>query len=109
MKSSTYEMEISKADGKMFIVAANKSKHSEHYIIELESEKGEEILAEFNNNFETISSNLKVISRRLVLLNPKVAEAQRLRGRTSSVKQRRISKVSRLSMSNYPDIIILKM
>ena len=59
--ASIYELEISKTKEKMYIAAVNKTQHSEHYIIDLEVEKGEEILKEFNNQLEYISQNLHVI------------------------------------------------
>jgi hypothetical protein len=72
--SWSFEIEISKTIEKMYIAAVNRFKHSEFYVIDLESTKGDQILQEFNNDFDQISTNLQIISRRLVLLNPKLAE-----------------------------------
>lgn len=58
----------------MYIAAVNRFKHSEFYVIDLESAKGDQILQEFNNDFDQILTNLQIISRRLVLLNPKLAK-----------------------------------
>jgi len=55
-------------------MAVRCNKHSEHYIIELDLSKGEMILQEFGNDYSKISDNLQVMSRRLVLLNPKVSK-----------------------------------
>lgn len=95
MKENKYEVEISQTEDKMFIAAANKVKHSEHYLIELDKDKGEEILKEFNNNFQVILDNLKVISRRLVLLNPNINDPKRAnttRNRTRKKNFRKLNK-----------------
>ncbi len=75
--ASEYEIEISEAQGKMYIAAANQTKHKEHYLIELDVEKGEQILQEFKTDFQAILDSLQIISRRLVLLNPNMSENKR--------------------------------
>lgn len=97
MRSSTYEIEISESGQhqKMYIAAANKAKHSEHYLIELDVQKGEQILQEFKTNFNVILENLQVISRRLVLLNPNIKEEKRATTTRNCSRKRRLNKMGK--------------
>jgi len=53
----------------MFI-AAYDVESSQSYLIELPDKRAQDILTEFDNNYEFLASSLKVMSNRLVLLNP---------------------------------------
>lgn len=64
-----YIVEISSNNSYMFI-AAYDVESPESLLIELTEKKAQEILAEFNNDYENIASSLQVINKRLVLLNP---------------------------------------
>lgn len=54
-----------------FYVAAYDVDSPESLLINLPTEKAEPILNEFSSDFELMACNLKVMDKRLVLLNPK--------------------------------------
>lgn len=101
MAGGHYEIEIAKTDKSMFIAAVNKNKHSENFTIELELSKGEEILKEFNNDYSLIEQNLQIMSRRLVLLNPKIVEKPRMKtkNRSKNSSHKKLDKTARATQS----------
>jgi hypothetical protein len=64
-----YIVEISKIPDSLLIAAFDHGS-PENYIIELQNPKDEEIMKEFNGDYELLSENLNIMNRRLVLLNP---------------------------------------
>ena len=52
-------------------IAAFDLNSPESLLIKLPDDKAKEIMTQFNNDWDFIASSLQVISKRLVLLNPK--------------------------------------
>eukprot|EP00347_Sterkiella_histriomuscorum_P015405 403357145 len=76
--SGYYIVEISSNNSYLFI-AAYDVESPESLLIELPEKKAQEILNEFQNDYESMATSLQVINKRLVLLNPKFAgQKQRL-------------------------------
>lgn len=50
----------------------------ESLLIELPERRAQEILNEFNNDYEGMASSLQVMNKRLVLLNPKFVNQKRI-------------------------------
>ncbi|CDW74082.1 UNKNOWN [Stylonychia lemnae] len=76
--SGYYIVEISSNNSFLFI-AAYDVESPESLLIELPEKKAQEILQEFQNDYEHMAGSLQVINKRLVLLNPKfVNQKQRL-------------------------------
>jgi len=69
MGNGYYIVEISSNNSCLFI-AAYDVESPESLLIELNENKAEEIMKEFNNDYETMASCLQIMNRRLVLLNP---------------------------------------
>ena len=69
MGNGYYIVEISSNNSCLFI-AAYDVESPESLLIELNENKAEEIMKEFSNDYETMASCLKIMNRRLVLLNP---------------------------------------
>ena len=64
-----YIVEISSNNTHLFI-AAYDVESPESLLIELPEKRAQEILKEFNNDYEAMASSLQVMNKRLVLLNP---------------------------------------
>jgi len=62
--------------GFLYIAAFDLSS-PESLLIKLPDDKAKEIMTQFNNDWDFIASSLQVISKRLVLLNPKYLNSQR--------------------------------
>ncbi len=69
MGNGYYIVEISSNNSCLFI-AAYDVESPESFLIELSEKKAEDIMKEFNNDYESMSSCLQIMNRRLVLLNP---------------------------------------
>jgi len=69
MGNGYYIIEISSNNSCLFI-AAYDVESPESFLIELTEKKAEDIMREFNNDYEVMSSCLQIMNRRLVLLNP---------------------------------------
>jgi len=67
--SGYYIVEISSNNTHIYI-AAYDVESPESLLIELPEKRAQEILKEFNNDYEQLASALQVVQRRLVLLNP---------------------------------------
>ena len=52
------------------LVCAFHTSSAENFIIDLKPPKDEEILNQFENDFEFLAENLSILNKRLVLLNP---------------------------------------
>ena len=63
-------VEISKTDTNLYLAAFDIDT-PESLLINLTMDKAEPILTEFDSDFELMANNLKVMDKRLVLLNPK--------------------------------------
>ena len=64
-----YIVEISSNNTHLFI-AAYDVESPESLLIELPERRAQDILNEFQNDYETMASSLQVMNKRLVLLNP---------------------------------------
>ena len=69
MGNGYYIIEISSNNSCLFI-AAYDVESPESFLIELTEKKAEDIMREFSNDYEVMSSCLQIMNRRLVLLNP---------------------------------------
>lgn len=69
MGDGYYIIEISSNNSCLFI-AAYDVESPESLLIELSEKKAEDIMKEFNNDYERVASCLEIMNRRLVLLNP---------------------------------------
>lgn len=72
-----YIVEISSNNTHLFI-AAYDVESPESLLIELPDDRAKDILAEFNQDYESMANSLQVMNKRLVLLNPKFANQKRL-------------------------------
>ena len=63
-------VEVSTFDGFLFI-AAFDTDSPESLLIELQEDRANEIMREFNNDYKHLANSLQVMNKRLVLLNPK--------------------------------------
>ena len=69
MGQGYYIVEISSNNTHVFI-AAYDVESPESLLIELPDKRAQEILKEFDNDYEAMSNSLQVMNKRLVLLNP---------------------------------------
>ena len=72
-----YIVEISTNNTHLFI-AAFDVESPESLLIELPEKKAQDILKEFQNDYEQMASSLQVMNKRLVLLNPKFIQQRRI-------------------------------
>ena len=71
-EGGVYRVDIATTDGKNMFIAAYDVDSPESLLIEIgDEEKKEQILKQFDGSLETLADSLQVISKRLVLLNPK--------------------------------------
>ena len=61
-------MLISQTDD--LVISAQHTELPDSFIIEIESTKVEHLINEFNNDFASMASHLKIMNKRMVLLNP---------------------------------------
>lgn len=59
-------------------VAAYDVESPESLLIELPEKRAQEILREFQNDYERMACSLQVMNKRLVLLNPKFVQQKKL-------------------------------
>lgn len=57
-------------------VAAYDVESPESLLIEIPEKRAEEILSQFNHNYDEIANNLSISNKRLILLNPKYFAAR---------------------------------
>lgn len=69
MGQGYYIVEISSNNTHLFI-AAYDVESPESLLIELPDDRAKDILAEFNQDYESMANSLQVMNKRLVLLNP---------------------------------------
>ena len=71
-----YKVEISESEQPKchLMIAAFSETSKESLLISLNKERAEEILKEFNNDYELMTSSLQVSEQRLYLLNPTYAK-----------------------------------
>ena len=70
-------VEISSNNTHLFI-AAYDLESPESLLIELPERRAQDILNEFQNDYEAMANSLQVMNKRLVLLNPKFASQKRM-------------------------------
>jgi len=68
--SGYYIVEISSSSSNLFI-AAYDVESTESFLITLPDKRANELMVEFENNYELMASSLQVMNKRLYLLNPK--------------------------------------
>ena len=51
-------------------IAAYDVESPESFLIDLPEKKAQEVLLEFNNNYELMADSLQIMNKRMVLLNP---------------------------------------
>ena len=62
------EMLISQSDD--LVISAQHTQLPDSFIIEIESQKVNQLITEFNNDFQHMAQFLKIMNKRMVLLNP---------------------------------------
>ena len=62
------EMLISQTDD--LVISAQHNDLPDSFIIEIEASKVEHLMKEFNNDFSLMAAHLKIMNKRMVLLNP---------------------------------------
>lgn len=72
-----YIVEISSNSSNLFI-AAYDVESTESFLITLPEKRANELMVEFENNYELMASSLQVMNKRLYLLNPKYLADQRV-------------------------------
>lgn len=77
--SGYYIVEISSSSSNLFI-AAYDVESTESFLITLPDKRANELMVEFENNYELMASSLQVMNKRLYLLNPKYLADQRAGG-----------------------------
>lgn len=65
-----YNIEILFSQMDDLVISAQHSELSDSFIIEIEAAKVSHLLDEFQNNFEAMATHLKIMNKRMVLLNP---------------------------------------
>ena len=65
-----YNVEILFSQTDDLVISAQHSELSDSFIIEIEAAKVGHLLDEFQNNFEAMATHLKIMNKRMVLLNP---------------------------------------
>lgn len=78
-------MEISSNNTHLFI-AAYDLESPESLLIELPERRAQDILNEFQNDYEAMANSLQVMNKRLVLLNPKFANQKRMQTAPSGAR-----------------------
>ena len=68
--NGTYNIEILMSQTDDLVISAQHSELADSFIIEIESVKVGHLLKEFQHNFESMASHLKIMNKRMVLLNP---------------------------------------
>mmetsp|Transcript_14541 Transcript_14541/g.16257 ORF Transcript_14541/g.16257 Transcript_14541/m.16257 type:complete len:303 (+) Transcript_14541:79-987(+) len=71
-----YIVEISSSSSNLFI-AAYDVESTESFLITLPDKRANELMVEFENNYELMASSLQVMNKRLYLLNPKYLADQK--------------------------------
>lgn len=71
-----YIVEISSNSSSLFI-AAYDVESSESFLITLPEKRANELMIEFENNYEVMADSLQVMNKRLYLLNPKYIAQQK--------------------------------
>jgi len=52
------------------VISAQHNEFPDSFIIDIENDKVNHLVSEFNNDFELMASHLKIMNKRMVLLNP---------------------------------------
>ena len=76
MGQGYYIVEISSNSTYLYI-AAFDIQSSESFLITLPEKRANELMVEFQNNYEMMSESLQVMNKRLYLLNPKYIAKQK--------------------------------
>lgn len=67
--SYNIEMLISQTDD--LVISAQHMELPDSFIIEIENSKVDHLISEFGNDFGLMAQHLKIMNKRMVLLNPK--------------------------------------
>ncbi len=103
MAAGHYSVEISRVPKAMLISAVRLENPAENYLIELEKQKANVIIKEFNEDLKTVVANLQILNRRLVLLNPQISKKPKKR----RIFRKKASKTSRKKERNEKNELLL--
>ena len=94
-----YLVEISTISGQDLFIAAYDTQSDESLLIEVnDPAKRDQIIDQFQNDFEVMADSLQVISKRLVLLNPRLV----LQKREEAGKETELSQHNQSDTVNHP-------
>jgi len=79
-----YIVEISSNSNNLFI-AAYDVESTESFLITLPEKRANELMVEFENNYELMASSLQVMNKRLYLLNPKYLAEQKANAEAAQI------------------------
>ena len=65
-----YSVQILLSQTDDLVISAQHMELPDSFIIDIENDKVNHLLSEFHNEFETMANHLKIMNKRMVLLNP---------------------------------------
>lgn len=68
--NGSYEIEMLLSQQDDLVISAQHMELPDSFIIEIENKKVEHLILEFENNFDYMADHLKIMNKRMVLLNP---------------------------------------
>ena len=68
-----YHIEIFIAQNNDLIIASQHEARNDSFIIEIQENRVDQLCNEFSNDFQLMAEHLKIMNKRMVLLNPKFA------------------------------------
>ena len=72
-----YQIEILKSQTDDLVISAQHIQLPDSFIIEIEQQKVGHLISEFNNDFLLMANFLKIMNKRMVLLNPVSTQAKK--------------------------------
>lgn len=69
--NGVYNVEILISQGDDLVISAQHTELPDSFIIEIDSSKVNHLITEFQHDFYTMANHLKIMNKRMVLLNPK--------------------------------------
>lgn len=71
-----YQIEILRSQTDDLVISAQHTGLPDSFIIEIENTKVDHLITEFNHDFPMMANFLKIMNKRMVLLNPKFVSKQ---------------------------------
>ena len=68
--NGVYNVEILLSQTDDLVISAQHTELPDSFIIEIECPKVQSLVTEFNNDYQHMANHLKIMNKRLVLLNP---------------------------------------